>query len=412
MWITYGRHGLTAPPEIAARARTYEPPPVEAGMEVDLATLGGAPRTRILAERLPQVRTVLVLTVDNTRPCPTPLLLPVLDMCEEAGCTVTVAIATGRHRAMGREEIRASLGPRVCDRAVVIQNDAFDEARHRFLGTTSRGTSVRLNEALFEHELVLGVGFIEPSYLAGFSGGRKIVMPGMAHHATTDANHFMLGDPATRIGVLDGNPVSEDCAEVAAMSPLAWIVNGVLGPRDEILGITIGEPDWAHRDGCREARRLYEVTVPQHDIVIASAGGHPYDCDMVQAKKAMIPAMEVVRPGGAIVLLGACEEGWGAEATFGEWMRRYGPEEVIRRAARPEEFSLGAHGARIFARAVVERGARVVVVTSEAMAAELSGTFIEGATSLEEAFARVDRPGASVCVLDRCRRMIVDVPRG
>ena len=353
----------------------------------------------------------LILTVDNTRPSPTPLLRPILSCCERANAEVTICIAIGRHRPMREDEIEQHLGRELCGRYRVVQHDPFDDARHRDLGQTSRGTPVKINEVVFEHDLVVGVGIVEPSYLCGFSGGRKLILPGIAHHSTIDANHFLLREPETKIGKLEGNPLSEDATEASRKVPLDWITYAVVGPNDGVVEVLSGDPYEAHEAACRRSFGLYRVKRELADIVVASPGGAPYDCDLVQGKKGIIPAAECVKPGGTIIIAAECPEGWGAESTFAEWVKSYEPREIVARAHDKAQFSLGAHGANILARPVVEKQAHVIFVTCEEMVRELDGTFLTATTDLEEA-VRLARArtgeGASLLAIRRGRRLIVE----
>ena len=125
--------------------------------------------------------------------------------------------------------------------------------------------------------------------------------------------------------------------------------------------------------------------------MITSPGGYPYDCDLVQGKKAVIPAMETVNPKGTILILAECEEGWGAESTFREWLIGFSPVEVMKRVRNKSLFSLGAHGAYLFAKALIEKEAKVVLMTNPELAKDLKETYIEAFSSIEEVLARIKK---------------------
>ena len=191
-------------------------------------------------------------------------------------------------------------------RCRVVQHDPFNKAAHKSLGRTSRGTDIMVSKLVFEHDRVIGTGIIEPSYLAGWSGGRKMLLPGVAFHESIDNNHFYLTDPETKIGKLRGNPVSDDMDEFARKCPFHFILYWLSGPNDEVAQIIAGDPYKAHELACRQCERIYKVKPPTAPIIISSAGGYPYDCDLVQGKKAIIPAIELVERNGAIILLADC----------------------------------------------------------------------------------------------------------
>jgi nickel-dependent lactate racemase len=363
-----------------------------------------------LADLLKGKRTALIVTVNHTRPSPRRLLLPVLETCRRHGVTASIIIATGRHRQMTRPELAKHLGADILREYAVLQHDPFDDAAILKKGRTSRGTPIWVNKVVVEHDVVIGIGIIEPSYLCGWSGGRKILMPGLAHHTSIDNNHFFLTHPETKIGRLAGNPVSEDAVEFVSKLPLHFIVYAVVGPDDEVVKVVAGHPAKAHEAGCAWGQRIYRVKKMEADVVISSAGGAPYDCDLVQGKKAVIPAIEAVRKNGVIVLCAECPGGLGAEETFLAWLKNKTPVEVTRDVLDRKQFNLGAHGANILAKPIVQKNATVILVTCPAVAAELRGTYIVTMSSLREAWKTANLlvgPSSSVLFIEKGRRLIL-----
>jgi nickel-dependent lactate racemase len=363
-----------------------------------------------LAELLAGKRTLLIVTVDHTRPSPRPMIEPVLELCETCGVQPSIMIATGRHRQMTQAELKSHLGSDILRRCRVLQHDPFDARQMVSRGRTNRGTAIRVNRAIFQHDLVMGCGIIEPSYLCGWSGGRKLLMPGLAHHESIDNNHYYLTHRDARIGRLHGNPLSDDAAEFMADLPLHFILYSLSGPNDEVMRVVAGHPVKAHERACALCERAYRVRAKHADIVIASPGGHPYDCDLVQTKKAIIPAIETVKRNGVIILLGQCPEGLGAEETFIRWLREKAPVEVVRDVRERKQFSLGAHGAAILARPIVAKNAKVVLVTCRGVAEQLAGTYITAVTRLADAWKLanlVAGPRSGVLLIENARRLIV-----
>ena len=308
-------------------------------------------------------------------------------------------------------ELRTHLGERIAADFRVSQHDAFDAAAHVDLGVTSRGTPIKVNRRIFDYDLVIAVGSIEPTYMPGFSGGRKMLLPGMAWHESVDANHYLITQRGTGPGILDGNPMSEDMEEFARELPLHFIVYGIVGPEDEITAVVAGDRHAAHRQGCRLSEGIFRVRSRGAGVVISSVGGHPYDCDLVQGKKAIIPAAELVEDGGAIIVVAEAPERWGAEAVFADWLLSYSPEEVILRASDREQFSLGAHGARVLAMPIVERGVRVIVLTNSELTAELADSFVDATADPEQALAwALEQAGddAGILAVHRARRLIAE----
>ena len=362
-----------------------------------------------LAELLDGRETVLIVTVNHTRPSPAPLLRPILGLCDRKRVRPVLCIANGCHGQMTRPQIDAHLGTDITGRYRVVQHDAFDRDACVHLGATSRGTDILVNKIVFEHDLVIGVGIIEPSYLCGWSGGRKLMMPGLAFHAAVDNNHYYLTHPDTRIGRLRGNPVSDDAEEFARAVPYHFITYSINGPNDEIAGVISGDPYTAHEKACEQSADIYTVDPARAPIVISSSGGHPYDRNLVQGKKAVVPATDLVQDGGAIILLAECSEGLGAEATFIRWLREKTPAEVVRDVMVREQFNLGAHGANILARPIVRSNAKVILVTCPDVARELEGSYVAATTRLEEAWETANSlcgAEADVVILEKARRLI------
>ncbi len=363
-----------------------------------------------LASILKGKKKALILTVNFSRPSPRALITPIAALCDQMDVEVTILIARGRHRAMTDEEIRSHLGDDLVSRYSVLEHDPFDEENCREFGKTTRGVPIRVNKTIFENDAVIGTGFIEPSYLSGFSGGRKLLVPGISHFRSIDLNHYLLLEEGSRIGVLDGNPLNEDLEEAARKLPFHWITYAIGGADDQVAEIISGDPFEAHRLGCEKSREIYTCQKVPAEIVISSPGGYPYDCDLVQGKKAIIPAMETVSPKGAILALAECEEGWGAEDTFREWLTEFSPEEVMKRVRDKSLFSLGAHGAYLFAKALIEKKARVIMVTNPELAKDLKGTFVEAVTSIDEGLAKAENytdQNAKITVLRKARRLII-----
>lgn len=292
----------------------------------------------------------------------------------------------------------------------VLQYDPFDADRMVHKGTTRRGTAIRVNQAIYDHDVVIGCGIIEPSYLCGWSGGRKLLMPGLAHYESIDNNHYYLTQPGAQIGRLHGNPVSDDAFEFARHLPLHFITYAVCGPHDEFVEIVSGHPLKAHERACALCEPIYRVQPKWADIVISSAGGWPYDFDLVQGKKAIIPATEAVKRGGAIILCTECPDGLGAEGTFIEWLRAKTPTQVIRDVLDRRQFNLGVHGANILAKPIVEKDARVILVTCSQVAEELKGTYITAVTRVQDAWeiaTSVAGSDASVLFIEQARRLML-----
>ena len=317
----------------------------------------GSPCLRELRRAGPQVA---IITSDLTRPCPSDRLLPyLLEELAAAGVDdtgITVVIALGLHRAMTREELEQTVGPKVYRRVKVINHNPQDVVR---LGQTSRGTPVEIFRPVVDADIRVCVGNLELHYFAGYSGGVKAILPGCASRATIQANHAMMIEPQAAAGRLEDNPVRADLEEGAAMAGVDFVLNAVVDSQHRIVGAVAGDATVAHRHGCERVAEQGVSVIPQlADIVLASAGGFPKDLDLYQAQKALDNAAHAVRDGGIVILLAECVEGLGNK-TFESWMlEARSPEDILTRLQR--EFALGGHKAAAVA-SVLKRAAVYLV---------------------------------------------------
>ncbi|MEW6357489.1 MAG: nickel-dependent lactate racemase [Planctomycetota bacterium] len=351
---------------------------------------------------------VLLLTVDFTRPSPRKLMGPVINAIKSQGAEVDVMIGLGNHRPMTDKELVNFIGT-----ANVLQNDP--KGAMWKLGTTSFGTPVEVDHRLRDYDIRIAIGFVEPSYLLGFTGGRKILMPGVASSRAIARNHFLLLSPGRKLGLLHGNPLSNDALEFARAVGLHWIVDVVLNPDDSYAAIHCGDMEKANEAACADSTKIYEHTFPlKADIVIVSCGGHPYDFDLVQTKKGLVPAMECVREGGAIIMIGQCPDGWGGEGPVSKQaLMEQRPEEILADLRRRFEagdcpWELAPCSCRyLLSRAVAEMGCQVIAVTD--INDELAETFIDVAPSVSDALAMAEErvgKNAGVIVIPDGRRII------
>lgn len=259
---------------------------------------------------------LLLLVDDITRPTPVDEILPVL--LEELGVeckrvAVTILIALGTHRKMTREEIEGKVGHEIVTSYPVLNHEWDDESALVDLGTTLNGTPIKVNRLVQEADLCLGIGNIVPHNLAGWSGGGKILQPGICGKETTYRTHLLAARcPTTNLGKL-ANPVRAEIEDVARRTKLKGVVNTILDRHGAVAHVVAGETQAAHRRGVELARSIWEVPVPSlADVVIASS--HPADIDFWQANKGLFAAERIVKRGGDIILLTPCPEGLSSQA--------------------------------------------------------------------------------------------------
>ncbi|MEM3617804.1 MAG: nickel-dependent lactate racemase [Candidatus Bathyarchaeia archaeon] len=304
--------------------------------------------SRRLCEIAEPEHRVAVVVDDATRPAPSHVLVPpLLDELNGAGVrdeNVTIIFGCGTHRAVTSEEAFRLLGESVLKRVKAISHDckAPDLV---YIGTTSKyGTKVYLNRVFAEADLKILTGDVCFHYYAGYGGGRKSVLPGVAGEETIKANHAMLLHPNAKTGVLDGNPVHEDMVEAAKMAKVDFILNVVVNSKGEIVRAFAGDLEQAFREGVKFVDEMYRVPVDRRaDIVVVSSGGHPFDVNLFQAHKGVDSALEVVKRGGVIILAAECPEGHGNQV-FYDWMVKFKDLKAVEREIK-RNFVLGGHKA-------------------------------------------------------------------
>lgn len=292
---------------------------------------------------------IAVVTSDITRPMPTWKVMPaLLDQLYAGGVRpedITLVFALGSHRKHTQAEKRQLAGERAFAEIRCVDGDPNDCVH---MGTTRRGTPVDITRVVAQADRRVCLGNIEYHYFAGYSGGAKAIMPGVSTRAAIQNNHSRMVEPEACAGRIEGNPVREDIEEAAAICGVDFILNVVLDEHKEIVFATAGDVTDAHRAGCAFLDRLYRVNIPQKaDIVLVSQGGAPKDLNLYQTQKALDNAKHAVKDGGAVILIGSCEEGLG-ERVFEEWMTGAdSPESLIRRIK--QDFRLGGHKAAAIA---------------------------------------------------------------
>jgi nickel-dependent lactate racemase len=293
-------------------------PDASAAVAQALAAPVGVPPLREAARGK---RSACILICDITRPVPNGLFLgPLVRTLLDAGVPragITVLVATGLHRANEGGELRELVGdPWVLDTVTVANHDATVDRDHVLLGRTpGRGTVVRLDRRLVEAELRIATGLVEPHFMAGWSGGRKVIAPGVAHAETitTFHNSAFMAHPRAANCVLDGNPLHEEQLAIVDMLGGALGLNTVIDDRRRLACVNFGEVVTSHRQAVDFARDYSEVRVPRRfRTVVTSAAGYPLDKTYYQTVKGMVGPLDILEPGGELIVASACSEGLGS----------------------------------------------------------------------------------------------------
>lgn len=331
---------------------------------------------------------VVVLCSDHTRPVPSKLILPPMLEAIRRGnpqAEITLLIATGCHRGTTRQELVNKLGAEMAEKEHILIHDCAAEEDMVDLGILPSGGRLRINKAAVEADLLVAEGFIEPHFFAGFSGGRKSVLPGIAARETVYANHCsqFIDDPYARAGILEGNPIHRDMVWAARKAGLAYIVNVVLGGKGQVIGAFAGDFDEAHRAGTEFLASLCQKEAPEADIVVTSNNGYPLDQNIYQAVKGMSTAEVACRKGGVIVIAARCEDGNGGEVFWRTFQEEKDPKVIMDTilATPQDKTQADQWQSQVFARVLMK--CRVVLV-SQAPDEMVRDLHMTPAHSLEE----------------------------
>lgn len=347
----------------------------------------GAPKLRDLAM---EAKRVLVITSDHTRPVPSKITLPIILQeirSLNPDIDIKIVIATGFHRATSYEEIVDKFGSEIADNESIVNHDSRDIENMVFKGILPSGGELWLNSLVDWSDLIVAEGFIEPHFFAGFSGGRKSILPGIAAEKTVFANHcskFIASHNSTT-GKIEENPIHKDMIFAAETVKLKFILNVVINSEKEIINAFAGHYNKAHLKGCEFVRDLFEVQAVEADIVITSNGGYPLDQNIYQAVKGMTAAEACVREGGIIIIAAACNDGHGGEEFYKWFADASSPEKVADKISciSQEDTIADQWQSQILARILMK--AKVIIVSEECNRRTISDMHMIYASSLERA---------------------------
>ena len=263
---------------------------------------------------------ITVICSDHTRPVPSKKIVPHMLAELRAGnpsAEITLLIATGCHRPTTRAELVQKFGPEIVEKERIVIHDCTDESALTQIGVLPSGAPLVVNRLAAEADLLVSEGFIEPHFFAGFSGGRKSVLPGVCGRRTVLGNHCaaFIDSPDARTSILHGNPIHRDMVAAAEMAHLAFIVNVIIDSEKRVIAAFAGHPEHAHAAGCEHLQRLCRV-VPARpaDIVVTSNGGAPLDQNIYQAVKGLTAAEAAAALGAVLIIASACADGSGGES--------------------------------------------------------------------------------------------------
>jgi nickel-dependent lactate racemase len=405
--VDYGSEGLAV--EVPEGTTVIEPIPVPAAPDA-AATLRKAIASplgrRPLRELVKPGQKIGISVCDITRAQPRQLTLEAL-FAEMPGVQhkdVTIFIATGTHRSNSSTEIEKMIGAEFAQSCRVVCHDARDAASLVEVGHTQTGVRVLLNRGWVESDFKITTGFVEPHFFAGFSGGPKMVAPGLAGLETVMTLHdaARIAHPRATFGVIDGNPIHEDIREISRMTGVDFSVDVTLNRDQKITAAFAGDLFQEHAAACASAReKVMRAVEAPFDVVLTTNSGYPLDQNLYQAVKGMSAAVKVVKDGGTIICAAECRDGIPNHGPYGELLKtRNTPRELLEMIMTPG-FSR-ADQWQVQIQAQIQLKARVLVKADGLSSEQLRAAKFDPLSDVSEGVARALKdagPGATLCVL-------------
>ena len=321
---------------LVSRVESYQPGKsprdlVEASLDQPI----GSPK---LEELVKGKKNIVIISSDHTRPVPSKIITPILlrrIRSAQPDANIRILVATGFHRPSTKQELIDKYGQEIVDHEQIVMHVSTDDSAMAHVGTLPSGGPCIVNRVAAEADLVLSQGFIEPHLFAGFSGGRKSVLPGIASYHTILANHCaeFINSPNTRPGILEDNPIHKDMLYAAKTAGLRFIVNVVLNGEREIIASFSGGLEEAHAEGCKFLTSLASVTTVPCDITVVTNGGYPLDQNIYQAVKGLTSAEATNKDGGVIIMVAGLSDGTGGKGFYENLAQCKTPQEFLERVS-------------------------------------------------------------------------------
>ena len=339
-------------------------------------------------------KNVVIIASDHTRPVPSKIIMPQMLSEIRKGnpdADITILISTGLHRETTKEELVHKFGEDIVKAEKIVVHDCADESNLVDLGKLPSAGELIINKLAYEADLLVAEGFIEPHFFAGFSGGRKSILPGIASRTTVCYNHNaeFIDSPYARTGVIEGNPIHEDMLYAARAAHLAFICNVVVSASHEVLFAVAGDCDRAHVAGRNFLLQYCQVDKIPADIVISTNGGYPLDQNIYQAVKGMTAAEATVNEGGVIIMVAKSSDGHGAPVFYETFKNEADNQKLMDQfRATPKEKTIPDQWqSQIFVR-LLQRAD--VIYISDAEDEMVRNLHMIPAHSMDEAIAKAD----------------------
>lgn len=410
--LEYGRTGLEVelPDRNVVKCLGYRPAEPLADPQRTVRDRLASPVGALpLAELARGRRDACVVISDITRPVPNKTLLPpILSTLEDCGMPrdrILILVATGLHRPNLGEELVEMVGREIVDQYRIENHHGQERSEHVYLGESPRGVPIWIDRRYVEADLKITTGLIEPHFMAGFSGGRKLICPGLAGIETIRIWHSprFLEHPNAKTGLLEGNPVHEENTWIARHTGCDFIVNTVIDDRRRMLAVVAGDMEKAFLEGVDFVRPLVTDSLPEPaDIVVTSSAGYPLDTTYYQSVKGMVAALPIVKEGGTIIIAASLTEGIGSPEFRGLFGEHPSLESFMERITGSDYFVMDQWQLEELAK--VRRKAKVKVVSQGLPADTINGMFTQWAPSVEAAVEDCLQeygPGATIAVIPK-----------
>ena len=372
--------------QLLSKLHSYKPTntPAELVLEA-LQNPIGTPKLSVMAEGKNKV---VIICSDHTRPVPSKVIIPPMLAEIRKGnpdADITLLISTGCHRVTSHEELLGKFGPQIMANEKIVVHDC-DNSEMANIGKLPSGGMMVINKIAIEADLLCSEGFIEPHFFAGFSGGRKSLLPGVASRKTVCYNHNaeFIAHPCARTGILEGNPIQTDVLYAARQARLSFICNVVLNSDKDAIFAVAGDLDKAHLAGCKFLADRCQVEAIPADIAISTNGGFPLDQNIYQAVKGMTAAEATVKKGGCIIMMALSNDGHGGEVFHKTFKDEKNLDRMLEKFldTPKEETIVDQWQSQIFARVLKHA---TVIYVSEAPAEVVRDLHMIPASSLDEA---------------------------
>lgn len=346
-----------------------------------------------LKEMTANLGKILIITSDHTRPVPSKITLPLLLKEIETGnpnVQIKILIATGNHRASTVKEMADKYGEEIIENYEVINHNSSESDKMVYKGILPSGGELWVNILIDWADLIVAEGFIEPHFFAGFSGGRKSILPGICSKETIMYNHNaqFVAHKNARTGILKDNPIHKDMIFAAKAAGLSYVLNVVLNENKEVIAAFAGDPVEAHQKGCEIVANIASIEKETADIVVVSNGGYPLDQNIYQTVKGMTAAESCINKGGVMIMISSCVDGHGGESFF---KNHNFLEEILNviESTAPEDTAADQWEAQILAR-VLKKCSKVILVSRHIDKKTVNDMHMEHAETFEEALYLTD----------------------